>query len=164
MVDICFPECGCSCGPEGQEFDTLLQEETTFSVTLRDLSHSNIGWFYDFDDLRFCDWELSQDSGVYILWHKNDYCSQHEQFHCRALYVGNGRVKARIFSHAQKNDFGDDMVVYFSYLEMPNRCSKYVEQLLLDIYDFPMNKAENTGSNSLCSYIGQAEADFGTFA
>ncbi len=94
------------------------------------------------------------------LRYKDDYCAEHELFHCSALYVGKGRVKARIFEHAQKKDFGDAELVYFTYLEMPNRQAKYIEQLLLDLYHIPLNKAENPGSVSLCSYLDQAEADY----
>jgi hypothetical protein len=161
-MTLCFPHCGCNCNSTDTEFDTIIQAETRLELSLHQLASSNIGWFCDFDDLKFCDWKISKTSGVYALWHKDEYCPTHEIFHCRALYVGKGYVKTRIFDHALKKDFGDAQLVYFSYVEIPNRHAKYVEQLLLDLYDFPLNTSENSGTGKLCYYMTQAEVDFGS--
>ncbi|WP_252106579.1 MULTISPECIES: hypothetical protein [unclassified Halomonas] len=158
----CYEECDCNCGQEGKEFDRIILSETNFDVTASQLAHSSMGWFCGFDDLHDNQWPISKDGGVYLLWEKNDYCPVHENFHSKALYVGKGRVKARIYAHAKNKGFTEENIVYFTFLEMPNRKSKYIEQLLLDLYDFPLNRAENNGRGKLCAYISQEEADFGS--
>jgi hypothetical protein len=84
-------------------------------------------------------------------------------FSATALYVGKGRVKKRIFEHAKNKGFTEGRIVYFTFVNISNRKAKYVEQLLLDLYDFPLNKSENRGSESFCAYITQRESDFGSF-
>ena len=121
----CFPHCQCDCRSTDSIFDSTLAAETSFGVTVQQLATSNVGWFCDFDDLKNCDWHISKMSGVYALWHKDDYCAAHELFHCKALYIGKGFVQSRIFNHAQTKDFGDANLVYFSYIEIPNRQAKY---------------------------------------
>jgi len=159
----CYTVCSCSCGIEGREFDKHIKAETRIDVSAFDLAHSNMGWFCGFDDLKFCKWPLSNDDGVYLLWEKNDYCTEHQLFHSKALYVGKGQVKKRIYDHAKNKGFTEENLVYFTFLDIKNRKAKYIEQLLLDIYRFPLNKAENSGSANFCSYITQSEADFGSF-
>ena len=160
----CFLDCPCNCRSTDTRFDCLLASETNFEITVQRLALSNVGWFCDLDDLRFNEWRISKTSGVYALWHKDEYCADHDLFHCKALYIGKGRVKSRIYNHAKTKHFGDANLVCFSYLEIPNRKAKYVEQLLLDLYNFPMNSNENTGKGKLCYYLTQSQADFGTMA
>ncbi|WP_156389439.1 hypothetical protein [Brevundimonas sp. Root1423] len=50
-------------------------------------------------------------------------------------------------------------MIYVTHLILPNRIAKYVEQLLLDLYDFPYNKRENYGSKRLCTHLDQFEVD-----
>jgi hypothetical protein len=135
---ICYEECDCECGQEGEEFDRIVLSETNFDVTASQLAHSNMGWFCGFDDLHENQWPISKDDGVYLLWEKNDYCPVHEKFHSKALYVGKGRVKRRIYDHAKNKGFTEDL------------------------YDFPLNLLENRGRGNLCAYISQEEADFGS--
>ncbi len=158
----CFSECNCECGKEGEEFDKIILSETNFDVTATQLAHSNMGWFCGFVDLRENHWPISKDDGVYLLWKKDDYCPVHGIFHSKALYVGKGRVKSRIYDHAKNKGFTEEDIVYFTFLDVPNRKAKYIEQLLLDLYDFPINRAENKGKGTLCAYISQQEADFGS--
>lgn len=129
---------------------------------MRELAHSNMGWFIGSSDPCFDDWKMSNESGVYILWEKDDYCPKHERFHCKALYVGKGAVKARIWEHSKTKRFYGDAITYFTFLLMENRKAKYIEQLILDLYEVPLNKAENPGADLLCAYIDQSEADFGS--
>lgn len=158
----CYSECECTCGAEGVEFDKISSTEASFTISAKQLAHSNMGWFSDLDDLRDNQWPISEDDGVYILWEKDDYCETHNLFHAKALYVGKGLVKKRIYAHAKSKKFSESLLVYFIFLNIENRKAKYVEQLLLDLYDFPLNKAENTGTEIFCAYISQCEADFGT--
>ncbi|CAD6881637.1 hypothetical protein [Methylomonas albis] len=157
----CYTECDCCCSAEGHEFDEIISEETLIEVSAKDLAHSNLGWFCGFDDLKNGAWPISENDGVYLLWEKNDYCPKHDRFHARALYVGKGFVKKRIFDHAKNKGFTEDNIVYFTFIDIANRKAKYVEQLLLDLYDFPLNKAENLGTGRFCGYITQSEADLG---
>ncbi|WP_446811027.1 hypothetical protein ACH50O_05520 [Methylomonas sp. 2BW1-5-20] len=158
----CYSECDCSCGPEGEKFDSIIRSETNFGITSNDLIHSNMGWFCGFDNLKQIRWPISKDDGVYILWEKNDYCSEHNLFHSKAIYVGKGQVKTRIYRHAKNKGFTEENLVYFTFVDIENRKAKYIEQLLLDLYDFPLNKAEKRGVNKFCGYITQGEADFGS--
>jgi len=158
----CYTECDCCCGPEGQAFNEIIEAETLIKVLATDLAHSNLGWFCGLDDLKDGAWPISENDGVYLLWEKSDYCPEHERFHAKALYVGKGCVKRRIFDHAKNKGFTEEDIVYFTFLDIPNRQAKYVEQLLLDLYDFPLNKAENRGTKRFCAYITQSEADLGS--
>lgn len=105
------------------------------------------------------DWSVDDKEGVYILWHKNEYCVEHDLFHMKGLYVGKGRIQKRIADHFFKKEFSDEMLIYFTYLELPNRISKYIEQLMLDTFRIPYNKNENTGKENLCAYFTQTEVD-----
>jgi hypothetical protein len=77
----------------------------------------------------------------------------------RALYVGKGMIEQRLLQHWKDKDFSEEMLVYWTSLEMPNRQAKYVEQLLLDLYKFPHNKSENEGRGLLCAHFEQVEVD-----
>ncbi len=158
----CFENlCACSCNTILQEFDTIISAEANFDVTLRALCRSNIGWFADksISVHHLHDWGISNTIGVYLLWQKNGYCSTHDLHHMRSLYVGKGNIKARLIDHWKMKDFADEMLVYWTFLEMPNRQAKYVEQLLLDLYKFPYNKSESHGALTLCTHLPQSELD-----
>lgn len=51
------------------------------------------------------------------------------------------------------------MLIYFTFFPCENRRSKFIEQLLLDIYYLPLNTAENSGTTKLCAYFSQFEVD-----
>lgn len=153
--------CLC-CGEEAKEFKEIVKKEVKFNITPNKLFHENIGWFCGLDDLKINNWPISKDDGVYLLWEKIDYCPQHKLFISEALYVGKGNIKKRIYDHAKNKGFTEENLVYFSFLDIPNRSAKYIEQLLLDLYKFPLNKAENNGQAVLYSYLTQTEVDFGT--
>lgn len=142
-------------------FDAVMASETNSSIRLDELCHSNVGFF---TEKTIDDSELSRGplgiEGVYLFWHKDAYCDVHDLFHMRALYVGKGKIFVRLASHWQNKDFSNEMIVYYTYIEMPNRHAKFTEQLLLDTFDFPFNKAENRGKERLCAYFSQVEVDF----
>jgi hypothetical protein len=157
----CYTECECSCGNTPETFDKISASELVLHISLKDLTHSNIGWFSDksIGDHLINEWNLEQKEGIYIIWHKNDYCAKHEMYHMRALYVGKGIIGTRLRSHWKNKDFSEELILYFTFFEMKNRVSKYIEQLLLDIFDFPFNKVENTGKEKLCVHFTQSEVD-----
>ena len=157
----CFEVCSCRCGQTHDEFDQIAERELVNPIALQQITRANIGWF---GDRSICDhhikmWRLDKREGLYILWHKSDYCADHDRFHMAALYVGKGNIGTRLRDHWMKKDFSDQLLIYFTYAELPNRHSKYYEQLLLDIYDFPFNKAENSGDRTLCEHFSQYEVD-----
>lgn len=158
----CFEECTCSCGHDNfASFDACAGSELLRPPLLRSIVHSEIGWFMDrsLDDPLIGEWGLEEAQGVYLLWCKNDYCSQHEMFHMKSLYVGKGVTGRRLLAHYKHKDFKEPMLVYWTFYRCANRLSKYIEQLLLDTYSFPLNKAENPGRERLCAHFTQAEVD-----
>lgn len=158
----CFTCCQCKCHDLPGTIDERVRTETRFGWSLRDLCHSNIGWYTDksiCDEHLLDDWIQRSAFGVYVLWHKDDYCDVHEMFHMSGLYVGKGHIGKRLLSHWKNKDFSEEMLVYWSFLELPNRQAKYCEQLLLDSYHVPLNKAEMTGTLSLCAHYTQTEVD-----
>lgn len=158
----CHSSCSCECFEAPPHFNSSIEAETLFTWRLHDICHSNIGWYTDktISDLHFLNkWITKGALGIYVLWHKDDYCDIHNTFHMRALYVGKGQIARRLLAHWKKKDFSEEMLVYWTYLEMPNRQAKYCEQLLLDIYNVPLNKAESAGKLSLCTHFKQSEVD-----
>jgi hypothetical protein len=81
MSDFCFSDCPCSCGDLDSEFDDLIAKETNFPVRLDSLLAENIGWIFDKSlKQKFSDGLISSSNnefGIYILWHKEDYCCKH---------------------------------------------------------------------------------------
>jgi hypothetical protein len=145
-------------------FDVVASSEATFVPKLKDLCNQNIGWFMDFKTFGNSlspkkGWYSKDPHGVYLIWYKDDYCDVHNLFHMRALYVGKGPIGTRLNRHWRNKDFSDEMLVYTSAFGLLNRHSKYVEQLLLDTFNFPLNSSENPGTEKLCAYFAQAEVD-----
>jgi hypothetical protein len=158
----CHSSCSCECSKTPLYFNVAVEAETRFNWRLRDVCHSNVGWYTERNicNLHFLDEWIDKDAfGVYVLWHKDDYCDIHDMFHMRALYVGKGQIRTRLLAHWKAKDFSEEMLVYWTFLEMPNRQAKYCEQLLLDTYSVPLNKAESTGKLLLCAHFMQAEVD-----
>ena len=161
MLAVCFIECNCQCIKSYPEFDQVTQKELTNSLSLVEICNQEIGWY---SDKTLCDddinsWVTHDQFGLYFLWHKSDYCEIHDKFNMRALYIGKGNIKARITSHMKNKNTANEMLVYFSYIELENRLAKYYEQLFLDTYDFPYNKSENSGQQKLCIHWNQGQVD-----
>jgi hypothetical protein len=130
VSSACFEVYSCSCGKGGRRFDQMVASETNFGITMRHLAHSNNGWFAGFSDPGYHDWQVRNESGVYMLWEKHDYCAIHGLYHSKALYVGKGAVKARIWGHSKRKRFIQDEITYFTFILMENRIAKYIEQLI----------------------------------
>ena len=157
----CF-QCGCSCNHEDFEFDEMFQKELRLPLTLHTLTHSNIGWYVDRetgDSHMLTEWFKNSDNGIYFLWYKDEYCDIHHLFHFQCLYVGKGSAAKRIADHWLKKNFDTEGLVYFTFFRCENRVAKYIEQLVLDIYDVPFNKYEKRGRKKLCGYFTQNEVD-----
>jgi hypothetical protein len=144
------------------EFDAVVAAETRLDWRLRDVCHSNIGWY---TDKAFCDqhllddWTTKQASGVYVLRHKADYYEIHNVFHMRAIYLGKGQIRKRLLAHWKEKRFSGEMLAYRTFLEIRNRQVKYCEQLLLDAFRVHLNKAEMAGELFLCAHFMQSEVD-----
>lgn len=159
---VCFEECGCNCNSYDQTFDTIAAQELALPLCIRELCRQNIGWYCDkqvTSDHQLNEWNLEGRSGLYILWHKEEYCDLHDRFHMRAKYVGKGNLLSRIKNHWREKPTGELLLIYFTFVEMPNRLAKYAEQLILDCYNLPMNHSENPGTRILCTHFEQGQVD-----
>lgn len=157
----CFEDCSCTCTDTHKEFDDVINEETKFGSSLLEISKSNIGWFTDktIAEQQLALWGIADSFGVYMIWYKEDYCGEHDRFHMKCLYTGKGRIAPRLREHCRKKDFSEEMICYFSFFPCENRKAKYIEQLLLDTYYFPLNKAEMCGTKELCQHWTQWDVD-----
>lgn len=77
----------------------------------------------------------------------------------KCLYIGKGNLNKRIISHFERKNFSEELLVYFTFIKLKNRKTKYVEQLLLDIYNIPYNKNGNSGTKILYEFFSQTEVD-----
>ena len=165
MPMACFDDCGCTCyaWEADTQFDQTVEAETRFGITLRQLLGSHHGWYSDGEegrsngDVRWLG--LRAVSGVYIPWQQADSCPTHDSEHLRAYYVGKAgsSIEARLLIHQMSKNVNEVLTTEVSVWEAPNRKAKYVEQLLLDFYDFPLNESENPGVHPLCHHIGYAD-------
>lgn len=144
-----------------EAFDLVATQELREPIKLEEICRENIGWYTDksIADSYIGEWDLKGLSGLYFLWHKDDYCTLHDRFHMSALYVGKGSIPQRLQRHWANQPTEEAMIVYFTYAVLPNRIAKYVEQLILDCYNILFNRAENPGKLTLCAYFDQSEVD-----
>lgn len=161
QIHPCFFECECACGAYDKSFDDIAKNELVTPPRLVDLYRQNITWYLDRSEGEHHAelWDLGNRSGLYFMWHKNDYCANHDMFHMRALYVGKGKFSQRMRSHWKSKSTEDAQLIYFTFAELPNRVAKNAEQLILDCYNLPLNKAENKGLRRLCAHFTQSEVD-----
>lgn len=137
-------------------------------LTLREILEDRVVWYHDqtdgsadngFDQWEVIGWSLKWTSGVYVLWRQADYCGTHEREHMQALYVGKSgsNVERRLVKHRVEKSVSDtDLATYVSIWPCSNRIAKYIEQLMLDIYDFPLNGDEDNGTRRLCHHVRPA--------
>ncbi|MDR7251906.1 hypothetical protein J2X46_000882 [Nocardioides sp. BE266] len=157
----CFEECGCTCyeWPGDAVFDSAIERETRINITLRGLVETHPGWYSEgADGIANNDvtWiGLRNVPGVYVLWQQADYCSEHNADHLRAFYVGKAgkNIEARLKVHQGKKQINDILSTQVSIWQGPNRLAKYIEQLLLDSFSFPLNGYETGGTLPLCHHI-----------
>lgn len=144
------------------ELDDILRQELSLPIVFREIIHSNIGWYVDRNygsPHMIEEWFNGNEEGLYFLWYKDDYCATHGLFHFKCLYVGKGSAAKRIAAHWSHKELDTEGVVYFTFFRCENRIAKYLEQLILDIYDVPFNKNEKKGKKKLCGYFTQNEVD-----
>lgn len=105
---------------------------------------------------------LDRVSGVYVIWMLDDYCEEHRKEVYRTIYVGKAglSVQSRLFRHqAKKGLVGDALNPHVTVRETSNRVAKYVEQVLLDLFDFDGNTTENCGTRPLLVALPLSEWD-----
>lgn len=160
----CFEECGCICynWAADVEFDQAIAAETRMNLTLRRLVETHAGWYSDGEQERANNdvsrLGLRNVPGVYIIWRQADYCSEHDAEHLRAFYVGKAgsSIEARLKVHQMNKQVNKILMTEVSIWQGPNRLAKYLEQLLLDLYFFPLNGHEMRGTRLLCHHISPA--------
>ena len=107
---------------------------------------------------------LNRKSGLYHLWSHFDECDDHGTYSMLCVYVGKGFAEGRIDSHIKNKWPSPNLEMYVSFTEMPNRLSKYYEQLFLDKYNFLLNISENSGSENLYAVWDEERFVIGTEA
>ncbi len=157
----CFDKCDCACNIVNAVFDQIASTELALPIRLYEICRTNICWYLDRTLVEGDEFEkrVPNEDGLYILWHKDDYCPRHEKFHMRALYVGKGRIRKRVINHWKHKPTKEEMLIYVTYSPMKNRLAKYIEQLMLDVYNFPLNTSENPGTLKLCAHLDQSDVD-----
>jgi hypothetical protein len=108
------------------------------------------------------------------------------------MYVGKGAALTRVLEHTsdgrlenegelldrkalmafEKRRGGDrkkkkerlraDVPYWITFFECENRIAKYIEQLFLDVYQFPVNKNENPGKGELWASWVEDRYELGT--
>jgi hypothetical protein len=89
--------------------------------------------------------KLNGKFGVYHIWFDHGLASTQKDHIFQAVYVGKGHLNVRLKKQVARY-LGDLGTVFITVRECENRVAKYLEQLFLDTFDFPLNNAENTGS------------------
>lgn len=174
----CFGPCGCSCDQSFDAFHHLTASELLSPPTLTEMLEATVGWYHDQNPFSqendLGAWEvlemrLQNTSGIYVLWNQAGFCSEHQLEHMQATYVGKAgsNVTSRLLRHRVEMTVSDLQVVsfgngdefqfslatYVSVWRCSNRMAKYLEQALLDLYDFPLNASENGGTTRLCHHV-----------
>jgi hypothetical protein len=92
--------------------------------------------------------KLKNKFGVYHIWVDHGATSTGKDHILQGVYVGKGHLDIRLKQHVVKylKELG---TVFITVHECENRIAKYLEQLFLDTFEFPLNSAENTGSEGL---------------
>lgn len=91
---------------------------------------------------------LRDRAGLYQLWIDHENCDDHDTYTMLCVYVGKGPPTTRVDIHI-KDRWPKIVDLYMTFTPMSNRLAKYYEQLFLDVYQFHLNRAENSGSNLL---------------
>jgi hypothetical protein len=137
---------------------------------------------------------LGNKVGVYHIWQYEDFCDVHQRQNLYCVYVGKGAALTRLLDHMSENSleqedgpldseamkalerrratdrrkkrekFRADEPYWISFFECENRIAKYVEQLFLDVYHFPINTNENPGQEQLWASWSEDRYSIGTEA
>jgi len=89
---------------------------------------------------------VNRKFGLYHLWVSHG--ESDESRVVQAIYVGKGHIKKRVRNHI-KNYLDEQGTIFITFYECENRIAKYLEQLFLDQFLFPLNTQENLGKDLL---------------
>jgi hypothetical protein len=138
------------------KFCTMIQKDTFHKTSFTNLA---------IDDLTLRDVLRGLDNkiGVYHIWTDDDFCEEHQRRNLECVYAGKGDALTRLMNHAKHPDrLVADMPYWITFFECKNRVAKYIEQLFLDIYNFPENTNENPGTDKLWASWTSERYDLGT--
>lgn len=161
----------CQCGRVNhEEFNKVVAGELAAPVTLAEMADT--GYCVPFAPWALRELEeiqlplgqvladLGRKVGVYIVWLSHSECGDHLGKVCmEAVYVGKGSGKGRLMSHFREERFANNELYSLTFYECSNRIAKYLEQALLDSYNFQYNSDENHGVVTLytvwdeCRYL-----------
>lgn len=137
-------------------FDSVLQKELRKRITVHDIFNSSycvmvpIENIDENNDLTAHETlvDLKGKMGVYGLWIHYTDCYDHDMHRMTCLYIGKGWALGRIKNHIS-DKWPKKELLYVTFYECENRIAKYIEQLFLDNYSFPLNTDENRGEGLL---------------
>ena len=138
------------------KFCTMIQKDTFHTNSYTDLEINEL-------TLRDVLRGLEKRKGVYHIWTDDDFCDIHGRRNLECIYVGKGEALTRLLDHAKHPErLLADEPYWITFFECENRVAKYIEQLFLDIYLFPENINENSGTEKLWAWWPQERYDLGT--
>jgi hypothetical protein len=168
MIDLSVLQCECE-NLKHERFDSVSNRELRENITVHDVFNSSycvmltIQGIDEKEELSIHETlsDLKGKMGVYGLWIHQSECYDHDMQRMLCLYVGKGKALSRIKSHIVKK-WPEEQLLYVTFYECENRIAKYVEQLFLDSYDFPLNRDENSGEDFLATIWNGERYTLGT--
>lgn len=168
MCDPTVIQCECE-NLNHAKFDAISSEELGIDLKINDIVNESYCVMVSIKDIDESSGlslhetlvDLKSRMGVYALWIDHTYCYEHDMHRMLCLYVGKGYALGRIKSHI-KDKWPETQLLYITFYECKNRIAKYAEQLMLDIYDFPLNKDENQAEGWLATIWSDERHSIGT--
>jgi len=161
---------GCECENLNHErFDSVSRRELRKAITVHDVFDSSYCVMMSIEHIDEQEGlavhetlaDLKGKLGVYGLWIHYTDCYDHNMHRMLCLYAGKGRALGRVKSHIA-NRWPQAQLLYVTFYECENRIAKYVEQLFLDNFDFPLNTKENRGEGFLSTVWDGERFSLGT--
>lgn len=168
MSDSEFLQCECE-GLEHEKFNSILSDELRKNITVHDVFNRDYCLMLSVDQIDEDEGlsvhehltDLKGKIGVYGLWIEHTECYDHDMHRMLCLYIGKGFALGRIKKHLTEK-WPEQELLYVTFYECENRIAKYIEQLFLDNYDFPLNRGENTGEGFLATVWDSERYSIGT--
>lgn len=155
MIDSSVLMCECE-SLKHDRFDSVSNKELCENIAVHDVFNSSYCVMISVEHIDEKEGltahetlaDLKGKMGVYGLWAHQTDCYEHDMHRMVCLYVGKGWALGRIKGHIFDKWPGTQLL-YVTFYECENRIAKYIEQLLLDSYGFPLNSEENSGEGLL---------------
>jgi hypothetical protein len=157
MSDLSVLQCECE-NLEHEKFDVVSTQEMCQKTTVHDVFNDSycvmvpLEYIDERENLSSHETlvDLKGKMGVYGLWIHQSDCYDHDMHRMFCLYVGKGYALNRVKKHIE-NKWPETQLLYVTFYECENRIAKYIEQLFLDNYNFPLNIEENIGEGYLAT-------------